>query len=287
MDIIVNFAPTGVIPTKAMTPFVPISVQEIIEDVHRAYEIGISMVHLHARDENTGYPTYKADIYAKLISGIRKFASDLIITVSLSGRLYSEFEKRSEPLQLDGNVKPDMGSLTLSSVNFNKEASINAPSMIQALALELQKKNIMPELEAFDVGMVNYSKYLERKGLIIAPHYINLIIGNIACAQANLLHIGMMLNDLPSNSYWSLGGVGDAQTMVNSIAIAIGGGVRIGIEDNIWFDSRRTKLAHSKDFLLRIKELALASGREIMPPSKLRKILHLCPGNGLYGREQT
>ena len=124
-DLIINFTPTGMIPTKAMTPFVPISASEIIEDVHEAWEIGITMVHLHARDPVTGDTTYKAKIYGKIISGIRKFAKNFIICVSLSGRNFKEIEKRAAPLELEGYLKPDMGSLTLSSLNFNKRASIS------------------------------------------------------------------------------------------------------------------------------------------------------------------
>jgi uncharacterized protein (DUF849 family) len=115
--LVINLAPTGMIPTKKMTEFVPVSVNEVVEDVHQAWEIGISMVHLHARDPNTGVPTYKSKIYGEMIEGIRKFSKELVICVSLSGRDFGEFEKRSEPLQLDGDLKPDMGSLTLSSLN--------------------------------------------------------------------------------------------------------------------------------------------------------------------------
>ena len=133
MNLIINFTPTGMIPTKRMTPQVPISVSEIVEDVHEAVEIGITMVHLHARDEITSQPTYKNEIYSKLIDGIRKYAPELIIGVSLSGRGIKEFAHRASSLQLDGNLKPDMGSLTLSSLNFNKTESVNSPEMIQKL----------------------------------------------------------------------------------------------------------------------------------------------------------
>jgi len=231
MNLIINYTPTGMIPTREMTPHVPISVQEIVQDVHQAVEIGITMVHLHARDPKSGEATYRADIYGEIITGIRQFSKDLVIAASLSGRTFSEFEKRAEPLQLEGNAKPDMGSLTLSSLNFNKQASVNKPEMIQALAREMKSRGILAELEAFDVGMINYAKYLEAKGLLEPPHYFNLILGNIACAQADLLHSGMMINDLPSKSLWSMGGVGDYQLRMNSIAIAFGGGVRVGLED--------------------------------------------------------
>jgi len=272
------------IPTKAMTPHVPVTIQEIVEDVHEAVEIGITMVHLHARDEETGEPTYKADVYSKIISGIRKFSSDLVICVSLSGRAFSEFEKRAECLKLEGDVKPDMGSLTLSSLNFNKQASINSPEIVQALAQEMKRCNILAELEAFDSGMINYAKYLESRGLLEAPHYFNLIVGNIACAQADLLHIGVMIRDLPPNSLWSLGGVGDYQLMVNSIAIAAGGGVRVGLEDDIWYDPNRTKLARNSELIRRIHNIAEADERKIMPPAELRRLLNLEDGHGRYGR---
>ncbi len=284
MNTIINYAPTGMIPTKEMTPHVPTTVQEIVEDVHQAVEIGITMVHLHARDPKTGEPTYKADIYGDIIAGIRRFSTDLVITVSLSGRTFSEFEKRVEPLQLKGNVKPDMGSLTLSSLNFNKQASVSAPEIIQALAREMKLRGILAELEAFDVGMINYAKYLEGKGLLKPPHYFNLILGNIACAQADLLHGGIMINDLPPRSLWSMAGVGDCQLRMNSIAIAMGGGVRVGLEDNIWYDQARTKLARNRDLIRRIHRLAEANDKEIMTPGELRKLLNLESGSERYGR---
>jgi 3-keto-5-aminohexanoate cleavage enzyme len=284
LKLIINLTPTGMIPTKKMTPHVPVSVKEIIEDVHRAVEVGITMVHLHARDETTGEPTYKAEIYDRIIAGIRSFAPELIICVSLSGRTFSEFQKRAEVLQLEGKDKPDMGSLTLSSVNFNKQASVNTPDIIQALAHELKNRSVLAELEAFDSGMINYAKYLEGKRLLEPPHYFNLILGNIACAQADLLHAGVMLRDLPPDSFWSLGGVGDYQLMMNSIAIAAGGGVRVGLEDDIWYDTARTRLARNIDLVRRIHHLAEANEREIMPSTELRKLLKLEAGNGRYGR---
>jgi len=284
MDLIVNFTPTGMIPTKEMTPHVPIAVAEIVEDVRRAVEIGITMVHLHARDERTGEPAYQAGIYERIIAGIRSFASDLVICVSLSGRHFQEFEQRAEVLGLEGSVKPDMGSLTLSSLNFNRVASVNCPDMIMALAQEMRTRRILPELEAFDAGMINYARYLQKKELIHPPFYFNLLLGNIACAQADLLHAGIMIRDLPEDSYWSLAGIGDAQLSMNSLAIAVGGGVRVGLEDNIYYDPQRTRLATNSDLLQRIHTIAQANGRAVMTPRELRSLLHLERGQGRYGR---
>ncbi|BFP43397.1 3-keto-5-aminohexanoate cleavage protein [Flavobacteriaceae bacterium GF1] len=285
-DLIINFTPTGMIPTKEMTPHVPVAINEIVEDVLRASELGITMVHLHARDKKSGEPTYKKEVYATIIEGIRSHAPELVICVSLSGRNFSELQQRADPLYLTGNLKPDMGSLTLSSLNFNRVASMNSPKMIQDLARIMKERKIIPELEVFDSGMINYAKYLETKGLIQPPHYFNLLFGNIACAQSDLLHAGVLLNDLPKNSLWSIAGIGKTQLPMNAIAVAMGGGVRVGLEDNIWWDDQRTHLATNYDLLKRIHDLANINGRNFMKPSRFRELMDMAPGNGTYGLKE-
>lgn len=273
-DLIVNFTPTGMLPQKSQTPYVPISPAEIIADVREAVALGITMVHLHARDTQ-GRPAYQKEIYAEIIAGIRAFAPELVICVSTSGRLYNTLEKRADVLLLDGDCKPDMASLTLSSLNFNAQASVNEPSMITDLAAMMRERGIKPELEAFDAGMINYARYLIRKGLLTPPYYFNLILGNIACAQADLLHAGLMVRDLPEESTFSMGGVGNAQLCVNSMAVSMGYGVRVGLEDNIWYDAERTRLASNADLLRRVHAIAHANGREVMAPRRLREELGL------------
>lgn len=285
--LIINFTPTGMIPTKVMTPHVPISTSEIIEDVHKAHEVGITMVHLHARDSISGKPTYKKELYAEIIAGIRKFAPELVICVSLSGRDFGELAQRSDPLYLEGALKPDMGSLTLSSLNFNATASINSPKMVRDLASIMLERGIVPELEVFDIGMINYAHYLIRKELLQPPYYFNLLLGNIACSQANLLHTGVMLNDLPKDAFWSLAGIGNVQLKMNSLSIAIGGGVRVGLEDNIWFDNNRTVLATNVDLIQRMHTIAEANERQLMEPKDFRTKMKLAPGNGVFGRESN
>jgi len=280
---IINFTPTGMIPNKDQTPYVPVLPQEIIEDVKQAYELGITMVHLHVRNAVSQKPCYKKETYANIIEGIRKFAPDLILCVSTSGRTFTEYEKRADVLQLEDDLKPDMASLTLSSVNFNKQASINEPSTIIRLAEEMSYRGIKPELEAFDTGMINYAKYLMKRNILKPPLYFNLIFGNIACAQADLVHVGIMIRDLPEQSIFSLGGVGDCQLRINSLAITMGYGVRVGIEDNIWYDKNRTKLATNTELIKRMKEVAMANEIETMSSSELRVLLNLKKGYGEYG----
>jgi len=280
---IVNFAPTGMIPKKSVTPLVPITAAEIIADVKRAWEIGITMVHLHIRDELTQQPCYKKETYAEIIGAIREFAPELIICVSTSGRNHADFQKRADVLQLQGTLKPDMASLTLSSLNFNNQASINEPAMIMSLGQEMRRRGIKPELEVFDAGMINYAKYLVKKSILTPPFCFSLILGNIACAQADLLHIGVMINDLPDQSIFSLGGVGDCQLPVNSLAVSMGYGVRVGLEDNLWYDRARTRLASNLELIKRVKKLGRANEKEIMTSAELRSILGLKRGFGEYG----
>ena len=270
---ILNFTPTGMIPTKEMTPHVPIHPDEIVEQVSEVVNLGVNMVHLHARDASTGVPTYKKEIYASIIGPLRKAFPDLLLCASLSGRDFSEFEKRSEVLNLEGNLKPDFGSLTLSSLNFNRQASVNSPQMIQDLAKAMLDRGIMPELEAFDLGMINYAHYLIGKKLIQPPFYFNLILGNIACAQANLMSLGLMVKELPEGAVWSAGGVGDAQLRTNAMSLVDGGGVRVGLEDNIWYDDERTRLATNRALVERTLEIARALGRTPYTRQEARALL--------------
>jgi uncharacterized protein (DUF849 family) len=275
-DLIINLAPTGMISTRAMTPHIPLTPREIIADVLKCRKQGITTVHLHARDDN-GETAYSRDIYAEIIRGIRKIDKDIVLCVSTSGRNFSDFKKRADVLDLDGDLKPEMASLTLSSLNFNRTASVNSPDMIQDLAKKMMAKNIKPELEVFDVGMINYAKYLIKKGLLAPPYYFTLLLGNIACAQANLMHLGYMINELPTESFYSVAGIGHAQLPMNAVSIAYGGGVRVGLEDNIWFDEERTVPATNSGLVKRIVSLAKARRRAVMNPKTFRKLLGLSP----------
>ena len=241
------------------------------------------MVHLHAREPYTEMAAYRKELYGEIIEGIREYAKDLVICVSTSGRVFSDYEKRSEVLLLSGDVKPDMASLTLSSLNFNKQASINEPGVIVQLANEMQEKGIKPELEVFDLGMMSCANYLINKGILKPPYYFNVIFGNISSAQSDLIHIGAIIKDLPESSLFALGGIGAFQLQTNSLAISMGYGIRIGLEDNIWFDGERTELATNTGLLKRARKIADANEKEFMSPSELRKLLNLKEGLGEYG----
>lgn len=279
---ILNLAPTGMVPTRAMSPWVPIQPAEIVEDVVSAADCGITMVHLHARDER-GVPTCCKEVYARIIGGIRERHPDLIICVSCSGRNFKALEQRAEVLDLSGDLRPDMASLTLSSLNFARQASINEPEIVLALAERMLERGILPEFEVFDLGMANYMRYLCDKFRIAGPVYANVILGNIASAQGDLLSIAAIVQGLPPETLWSLGGIGQAQIPLSAIACAQAPGVRVGLEDYLWMDRERRCLARNRGMVERVHTLAGLVDRKVMAPGELRRILGLyreCPQAG-------
>lgn len=233
MKKIINFTPTGTQTTRHNS-FVPLTPNEIIDSVHEANEIGISIVHLHARDEVTLENTYKKEVYQKVIEGIKKHCPELLICVSLTGRNFPELEKRSEVLQL----LPDMGSLTMSSLNFPSGASINQPEMILSLIKEMDKYGVQPEIECFDAGMLNYTNYIISKNILTPPYHINIILGNMYNGQCDLGTLSTIKNNLPSNSFTCLGGIGSQQLKSTTYGLLDFDGIRIGLEDNLYYKGK-------------------------------------------------
>ena len=270
--LILNFAPTGIVPTRAMSAHVPLQPAEIVKDVLAAAELGITIVHLHARDES-GRPTHRSEVYARIIGGLRERRPDLVICVSCSGRQARNIEERTEVLSLRGDLRPDMASLTLSSLNFPSEPSINSLEHVRELAQRMLDRGIVPELEVFDIGMVNVIRYLCERGLLRPPLYANLLFGNIATAQANLLEIATLISRLPPGVVWGVAGLGAAQLPVAALGVAWAPAVRIGLEDNLWLDRDRTQPASNQDLIERTHRLAGAIGRSVMTPLEFREQL--------------
>ena len=258
--IIINFCPTGMVPDKTMTPHVPITPNEIIEQTHEAFELGITIAHLHARGVD-GKPTWKATVYRDIFEGVRKHCPGLVICGSTSGRMFPEFEKRSEVIEL----KPDMCSLTLSSLNFYGQASVNEPEMIQNLAKKMMDYGVTPELECFDFGMINYGKYLIKKEFLKPPYYWNLLFGNISGFQADFQEMGLAIQKIPDSHHLSCAGLGRYQLQANAAAIAMGYGVRVGLEDNIWWDQPRGLKASNTGLLKRVHDLIQLNAHSYLP----------------------
>jgi uncharacterized protein (DUF849 family) len=235
-----------------------------VEEVIMANELGISIVHLHAREGEGFVNTYKKDVYGKIIEGVRKYCPDLLVCTSLTGRNFHELEKRTEVLQ----CYPDMGSLTMSSLNFPTGASVNQPEMILSLISEMDKYGVTPEIECFDSGMVNYTNYLIKKGILKVPFYMNVILGNIYNAQSDLTTVSSIRNSIDDDVTVCVGGIGGQQLRSNILGLLEFDGVRVGLEDNLYY--RGKEMATNQMLLERIHRLMNEMEMELMTSKDLR-----------------
>ncbi len=272
--LLINCCLTGMIPTKDMTEYVPVTPEEIAEQAIEVYDEGARIVHLHARDEN-GKPTWKAEIYEKIITLIKSERPDMICCVSTSGRNWPEIEKRSEALLITGKGKPDMGSLTLGSLNFPTGPSVNSIEIITQLAQIMKENDIVPELEVFDSGMISLAKVLEGKKILEGKKYFNILLGNINTCAADVKDLSYLVSNLPENSTWAATGIGQFQLPINMASLIMGGNIRVGLEDNIYYDFNKSKLATNVQLVKRIKRIADEIYRPIATPAEARSYIGL------------
>lgn len=267
--LIVNVALTGCVHYRHNNLDLPITPDEIARDVLRCHNAGASMFHIHARDSMEN-PTYQASVYHNIITKVRELVSDAVIVASCSGRIHKTFEERSEVLNLKS---VDMASLTVGSFNFPYSASVNDPTMIEALAKKMLKEDIKPELECFELGHVAYLHHLIHRGHIELPLYVNLLLGNRGSIPANMRHLMDMIELLPERTLWAGAGIGRFQYNVNRWSIGLGGHVRVGLEDSLMMDAG--ELATNVKQVERIVELGRAFGREPASCNEVREWLQI------------
>ncbi len=266
--LIVTVAPTGSLPTKRMTPNVPVTPAEIIRSAIACEAAGASIVHIHVRNPKDESPSTDYGLFAEICHGIRT-QTNLIVQISTGGRAGMEYEQRSERLKL----MPEMASLTTGSVNFPNAVYANSPQLIDALAADMQRLGIKPEMEIFDLSMIRNAVVLAEKGLAAPPLHFDFVLGlggAIPATVENLIHLK---NTIPADATWTVAGIGQAQLPMTTCAILMGGHVRLGLEDNIYF--RRGELATNEQLIERTVRLARTLGREIATPDEARKILGL------------
>ena len=272
--LIINLAPTGMVPRASDNPSVPVVAERIAEDCEACRAAGASMFHLHARDDNED-PTWRQEVYREIVLAVRRRSPDAIIVVSTSGRTHGAFEQRSDVLDLDGAAKPDMASLTLGSLNFPKQASVNEPSMIKRLADAMNERRIVPELEVFDFGMLDYAKYLIDRKVLKEPFYFNFLLGSLGTMGATPFNLASLVMALPSGAVWAAAGIGRYQLAMNSLAIVTGGHVRVGLEDNLFLDTEKTRPATNPALVERVARVADAVERPRATPAEAREIIGL------------
>ena len=158
-------------------------------------------------------------------------------------------------------------------MNFPKTASVNEPHMIRQLAEGANEVGVVPELELFDMGMADFAHYLIRKGTLKPPFYANILLGSLGTLSATADNLCAIVRALPEGTTWSAAGIGRFQFYMNTLAITMGGHVRVGLEDNIWFDQARTDLATNVRLIDRLVGVANSIGRPIATPAQAREII--------------
>jgi len=267
--IIVTVAPTGNVPTKKLNPNIPITPDEIAEDIYRCYQEGAAIAHIHARDEN-GEPTGNIKIFREIVQKVKE-KCDIIIQLSTGARGGKTYEERGVCLDL----KPEMASLATGSSNFATQVNSNPSDFIQNLAQKMLKNNIKPEIEAFDVAMISNAEFLMGKGLLKKPVQFNLVMGvpgSITATPKNLFH---MIELLPKEATWSVLGVGRAHLQIIGLGIVLGGNIRVGLEDVL--EMSEGSPASNVELVKRAVNLAKAYGRIPTTSYEAREMLGLIP----------
>jgi len=266
--LIITVAPTGSLPQKKHNPHVPITPREIIATAVRCQAAGAAIIHVHVRNLKDESPSTDFHLFEEVIQGLRA-ETDLIIQISTGGRAGMSYEERCERLRL----APEMASLTTGSVNFPNSVYANSPELIEKLASDMLRHGIKPEMEIFDLSMIQNALDLVGKNLVQPPLHFDFVMGlkgAIPATAENLIH---MKNTIPPGSTWSAAGIGPAQLPINTMAILMGGHSRVGLEDNIYY--RKGELAANEQLVERMVRLGRELGRETAGPEEARKILGL------------
>ncbi len=269
--LIITAALTGAEVTREDNPNLPVTPAEIADAAYDCYRAGASIVHLHVRNED-GSPTQSAELYRETMDLIRG-RCNLIIQTSTGGAVGMSPEERLQPVYL----KPEMATLSTGSVNFGDDVFMNPPAYLEKFARVMQEQGVKPEIEAFDVGMINNALRLVKKGLLSEPLHFDFVMGvpgGIPGTVKNLLH---MAESIPPGSSWTVAGMGRTELPLGTAAIITGGHVRVGFEDNIYYT--RGVLAESNALLVeRIARVAEIHSRPVASPDEARALLGLAGG---------
>lgn len=270
--VIISAAITGSITTREKLPWLPVTPREIAESAIEAADAGAAIVHIHVREPD-GTPSARVELYQESFERIRE-RSDVVVcatTGSGGGRFTEDQRLTALPLQ------PDLASLDCGSVNFGERVFENSPSFLRRLSREITSRGIVPEIECFDVSMIENAKWLAHEGLLPGPRgvwwfqFCLGVRGGAPCGASTLL---AMRSLLPPGAEWSVLGVGRGQLPMAFLALAEGGHVRTGLEDNIYYHPG--ELARSNAQLVeRVARLAAELGRPIATPDDARTMLGL------------
>jgi len=270
--LIITVALTGNVPTKKMNPNLPVTAEEIAADVRRCRDAGAVLFHVHARDADQK-PTLDINVYKENARRIKELAPEVIVQLSTGARAGKDWEERAKPVRL----LPEMGSFTTGSNNLPGIVYENSPPFIEFLAKVYQETGVKPEIEVFETGMITNALFLERKGFIKAPLHFDFVLGAPGSMPGTIKNLQFLSESIPAGSTWSVAGIGKTEIPLSTAAIAMGGHVRVGLEDNLVMPDGSP--ASNPLLAERIVRIAREVGREIATPDEARSLLSLDPNH--------
>jgi 3-keto-5-aminohexanoate cleavage enzyme len=269
---VITAAMVGAETTREQTPYLPITAEEIAEDAVKCREAGAAMVHLHVRTPD-GKPSQDAELFRAAIRAIRK-RTDILIQTSTGGAVGMGVDERCGPLTLTGEDRPDMATLTTGTVNFGPDVFWNPRPLVRDIAKRIRALGLKPEIECFDVGMIDEANVLAKEGLVDLPAHYDFVLGVPGALSAREDALDFMIKSLPEGSTWTVAAMGRHQLPFVELAAERGGNARVGLEDNIYV-SKGVLAKGNWELVAEAAKRAKAKGRTLATPEEARKILRL------------
>jgi 3-keto-5-aminohexanoate cleavage enzyme len=271
---IITVAPTGAWPTKKDNPNVPLTPKEIAEDVFECYKAGAAIAHLHMRDDD-GNGTMSREKFEETVALIRD-KCDIVLNLTTSGDLNATDETRQAHLK---SIRPEMASYDCGSMNWmHSSVFLNTPKFLEELGQTMKEYGVKPEIEIFDAGMVYNSLYYLKRGVLVEPLHYQFVLGAAGGTAATVENLVYLKSLIPEGATWSAFGIGKGHIPIMLAAIALGGHVRVGMEDNVVF--RPKELAKSNAQMVeRAAELIRLATNEVATVEEAREILGLKKGH--------
>jgi len=267
--LIITLAPTGNVPTKDMNPNVPMTPSDIAAQIYECWKEGAAVCHIHTRDKD-GLPTSDVEVNRAVLAALDAYKDcDIIRQLSTGGRAGKTYHERGQMICLS----PDMASLATGSSNFPTRANLNDPDTVSFLAKEMKTYGVKPEIEVFDSAMIDAAVRLCENGEVGAPMHFNLVLGMRGSLPARAKTLFYLYESLPPGSTWGVSVIGKEHVNLSVIAMALGGHVRVGLEDNIYYS--KGVLATNRALVSRMVSIAKAVGRDIATAKEARSILGL------------
>ncbi len=270
MKTIITASLTGAVTPKAKCPALPITPREIADDGIKCWKAGASILHLHMRDDE-GHGTMDPAKFRETVHILKEEGCDALLCLTTSGELGVTDERRMEHII---ELKPELATFDCGTLNTGDGIFENSFDFLTKLGKTMQENGIKPEVEIMDIGMMNACKWYADHGVLTAPVHYQFVLGfGLFGAPATPQNLCYMLDKLPAGSTWSAFGTGTAHMPILYTAIALGGNVRVGLEDNIWY--QKGVPATNLSLVERAARVVKEYGNEVATTADAREILGL------------